>query len=613
MRIEGNSAVGAVGAAEKAQSPTQSRFEQAMSREVSRTATGRSTTEGEIRTALAGDSKKKAPGSERVGVDFKSSQAGKVLEGLRTGGRETMLKTAQVTAQGAKAGFEQAGKALDSLMTKAQGLPGKMSSTFATVQTSTKQTASSMAEGATKALSQFGTTTTVSKGASGEAGTNITVGKGVGVGVAVGDAPGGMKSGSGSMLPAGTSTPPASSPEGATRATNAAGSLAAGTKPASTTPEGATRVTNAAGNAGETISGGKGAGVAVGDAPGGAKSGSGSTLPAGTRPATAEGAPRVTNGAVGTGEAGQTGKMGSGKQTVASMAEGGTKASSQVGTAATPSKTASGEAGTNIGGGKGTGVTVADAPGGRNSGSASTLPAGTTQSATTPEGATRVTNAAGGTGEAAGQTGKMSSALATAQTTARQTIASMVEGATKAVSQFGTAATLSNAHKRQVMVDAGINITAGATGPVDASAISDTRAALPAADSSAAQVLMHGPGLAALSRKAKATGSALWRVYMLGPNPQGAEFVSITTDDKGFITGPSVDIGLTDGALDTTDQWVARSGTGMVDGVKLTLVPDEDGLVFFTDGEDGVANRVTIRLNENDAIHAEVIATRDMT
>jgi len=444
----------------------------------------------------------------------------------------------------------------------------------------------------------------------------------------------------------------------------------------------------------------------VGDAPGGAKSGSGSTLPAGTRPATAEGAPRVTNGAVGTGEAGQTGKMGSGKQTVASMAEGGTKASSQVGTAATPSKTASGEAGTNIGGGKGTGVTVADAPGGRNSGSASTLPAGTTQSATTPEGATRVTNAAGGTGEAAGQTGKMSSALATAQTTARQTIASMVEGATKAVSQFGTAATLSNAPGEAgatgrgvgdapggttsstastlltgtttasetatratnaagsageaaqtgrntaatapgpppassapgstappttiatapagqagaagapgapVMVDAGINITAGATGPVDASAISDTRAALPAADSSAAQVLMHGPGLAALSRKAKATGSALWRVYMLGPNPQGAEFVSITTDDKGFITGPSVDIGLTDGALDTTDQWVARSGTGMVDGVKLTLVPDEDGLVFFTDGEDGVANRVTIRLNENDAIHAEVIATRDMT
>jgi len=148
----------------------------------------------------------------------------------------------------------------------------------------------------------------------------------------------------------------------------------------------------------------------------------------------------------------------------------------------------------------------------------------------------------------------------------------------------------------------------------EAAGAQEGRAALALQDASSIQegFLLLNPGLQSVSRRAKSNGSALRMVYQLGLNAFGAEFVSITTDDKGYITGPDMDIALTEGALDTNDNWVALSGEGMLRGRKVTLEPDADGCVFVTDGEEGVPKSVTAWLGKSDAIHAEVVAVRHL-
>lgn len=148
----------------------------------------------------------------------------------------------------------------------------------------------------------------------------------------------------------------------------------------------------------------------------------------------------------------------------------------------------------------------------------------------------------------------------------------------------------------------------------EGAAPADARVALPPPEAATAQeaILLHGFGLMAVARRAKASGSALRCVHMLGPNAQGAEFVSITHEDTGFVTGPDIDIALTEGGTDASGYWSAVAGGGTLRGETVVLAPDEDGCVFFIDGEAGVPTHVTLWLGGGEALRAEIIATREM-
>lgn len=153
----------------------------------------------------------------------------------------------------------------------------------------------------------------------------------------------------------------------------------------------------------------------------------------------------------------------------------------------------------------------------------------------------------------------------------------------------------------------------GAAVPGEAGGASEGRAALALQDTTATlqqALLLFGPGLQGAARKARANGSELSMVYQLGPNVYGAEFVSVTTDDTGFITGPDVDIGLADGTLDTDGNWVARTGEGMVRGTKITLEKDSDGCAFVTDGGAETPVQATAWIDGREALQAEIIAYR---
>lgn len=125
-------------------------------------------------------------------------------------------------------------------------------------------------------------------------------------------------------------------------------------------------------------------------------------------------------------------------------------------------------------------------------------------------------------------------------------------------------------------------------------------------------ILLFGPGLLAVNRRAKAAGSALKSVYMLGPNAQGADFVSITQDGKGFISGPDIDIALTDGGIDSSGYWSAGEGSGRLGQTQIALVQNENGCAFAFDGEDDVPQRITAWFETGETLQAEITATREM-
>jgi len=382
MRIDG-------GTKASAGQQAQSRFEQVLSRELSQTSAGRTPTESGIRTALSTQSRKSVPGSQRVGVDFKAAQAGKILKGVQDSARQILAKTMTTAAQTSQTAFAALGKAIDSALTKAQ-----------TIQEGIAEKAGG------KDGPLFGKT-------------------------AIGGTPG------------------AETRSGETSTTRSA---ASGGAPASGTP--------------------------------------GTTVPA---PATAP---------TSTGAQGSAGAQG---------------------TASTPAATAA-------------------------------LP---------------LTATAGGERTAA-------------------TAPTMMETPASPLGTTGTMAETAGAQEGRPLL------------------------ALQEAPTTLEALLLHSPGLQAMARKAKAGGSTLSMVYMLGPNPHGAEFVSITTDDKGFITGPEIDIALTEGTFDTMGNWIALSGSGQLHGAKVTLEPDSDGCAFVTDGEDGVPKSVTAWLQGGEAIHAGVTAVRKL-
>ncbi len=155
--------------------------------------------------------------------------------------------------------------------------------------------------------------------------------------------------------------------------------------------------------------------------------------------------------------------------------------------------------------------------------------------------------------------------------------------------------------------------TTTTTGTVaDGAGVQEGRAALALQEAPTTQeaFLLLSPGLQGVARRAGENGSTLSMVYMLAPNDHGAEFVSITTDDRGFITGPAVDIALDDGTVDTEGNWVALAGEGTVGGTRVMLEPDRDGCVFVTDGVDGVPRRIRAWIKDGDAIQADVIAVQ---
>ena len=164
------------------------------------------------------------------------------------------------------------------------------------------------------------------------------------------------------------------------------------------------------------------------------------------------------------------------------------------------------------------------------------------------------------------------------------------------------------------LAEAGAATTTTTGTTVEGPGAQEGRAALALLETPTTQeaFLMLNPGLQGIARKAQANGATLSMVYMLGPNVHGAEFVSITTDDTGFITGPDIDIALSDGALDTQGNWVARGGAGMLGGTKVALEPDGDGCAFVTDGVDGVPDSITAWLKGGDAIHAGILSVRNL-
>ena len=374
MRIDG-------GTKASAGQQSESRFEQVMSRELARSSSGKTPTETNTRINLAATSKKKAPGSERVGVSFKDSQAGKVLKGMQDSTRNAFTKTMTQTIQTAKTAIATLGKTVDSMMSKAE--------TFK--------------DGAmTKAFGKDGAT-----------------------GKAMGDASG--RAGAG--LEAGTAKQP-------------------GESTSARSPTMATGPKNGPASAPATLSTG---------------TGSQSATPTALR----------TDGPV--------------------VTTGGERAAAP----------ALGEAG---------------APTTTTTGTAITEGVGT-------------------------QEGRAALALQEAPTTQEA-------------------------------------------------------------------FLLLSPGLQGVARRAKENGSALSMVYMLAPNSHGAEFVSITTDDRGFITGPEIDIALIDGAVDTMGNWVALAGEGTLGGKSITLEPDADGCVFVTDGVDGVPRSVTAWVAGGGTIRADVLSVR---
>lgn len=387
----------------------QSRFEQVMTRELSRAGSGKPPTESNVRVDLSASSKRKAPSSERVGVDFKAAEAGKILKGLQDATRQVLSKTLGQAGEAAKGAFTRLAAAAEGAMTKAR-------------------------DAATRTIGDG-----VAKEAFGKDG-----------GAAGKSAPGAGKEGAapGTGAPGGgsASAPPASAPKGDGASAQ--------------TPASATGTANGPASA------------APGDGPrtDGPRTGGPAGSP--TAPGTAPASPQQGTGA------------------------------ERAAPAAAP--------------------VPAEAPG--------AAPATTT-----------------GAEAAAGQEGR-------AVLLAAQNAPALHEAA----------------------------------------------------------LLLHNPWLQSAAKKAAANGAELSMVFQLGPNLHGAEFVSVATDDTGFITGPEIEVALTGGAVDTEGNWVARRGEGMLKGMKIALEPDADGCAFVSDGEPDNPSTVGARIVGADPLRADVIAVRKL-
>jgi len=479
----------------------QSRFEQVMSREMSRAGAGQTPTESSVRTNVTASTKKSVPGSQQVGVSFTASDAAKVLKGMQDAAKQVLTKSMNTAAQTSKTAFAKLGAATEGAMQKAQ--------------------------------------TALKEGAGGKDG-----------------AAGGKPSAGG----------------------GAAGGGAAGTDGKQAGEKGA--------------AGGTARGTAAGET--------------GTPSSTARTTGSQTAG-------GQT----AGSQSAGASNAGGQTAGSQAGGTLSPgAQTAGGQ----LAGGQAAGSSSGGALSSGGQGAGGTPTAGTPSA-----GATAGMASAGGQGGAAQAAGPQTAGT---QTTGAQASGPAGSGAQTSTAQSGAATALRGeaqatlpGSERAATATAAPTLAAsegplalpGAAIPGEAGGVPEGRAALALQDTTATlqqALLLFGPGLQGAARRAKASGSELSMVYQLGPNVYGAEFVSVTTDDTGYITGPEVDIGLMDGTLDTDGNWVARSGEGMVRGMKVTLEKDSDGCAFVTDGGAETPVQATAWIDGKEALQAEIIAYR---
>ena len=497
----------------------QSRFEQVMSREMSRAGAGQTPTESSVRTNVTASTKKSVPGSQQVGVSFTASDAAKVLKGMQDAAKQVLTKSMNTAAQTSKTAFAKLGAATEGAMQKAQ---------------------TALKEGA--------------GGKDGAAGGKPSAGGGAAGGGAAGAD--GKQAGE----------------------KGAAGGTARGTAAGETgTPSSTARTTGSQTAGGQT---------------------------AGSQSAGASTAGGQTAGS----QAGGT--LSPGAQTAGGQLAGGQAAGSLSGGALSS-------------GGQGAGTQGAGGQGAGGTSTGGTLTAGTLSAGATAGMASA--GAQGGDAQAAGPQAAGSQTAGT-QTTGAQTSGPAGSGAQTSTAQSGAAtalrgeaqATLPGSERAAtaaptLAASEGPLALPGAAIPGEAGGVPEGRAALALQDTTATlqqALLLFGPGLQGAARKAKASGSELSMVYQLGPNVYGAEFVSVTTDDTGYITGPEVDIGLMDGTLDTDGNWVARSGEGMVRGMKVTLEKDSDGCAFVTDGGAETPVQATAWIDGKEALQAEIIAYR---
>lgn len=96
-------------------------------------------------------------------------------------------------------------------------------------------------------------------------------------------------------------------------------------------------------------------------------------------------------------------------------------------------------------------------------------------------------------------------------------------------------------------------------------------------------------------------------VYRLSDNVFGARQVTLNRDGTGMITGENIEITLEEGGYDDSGSWVAKSGSGIVNGETVTLIANELGNVFEAPGAGGIADRIITSI-DGVALEAEVIA-----
>ena len=742
MRIDG-------GTKASAGQQADSRFEQVMSRELSRSSAGKTPTESNIRFGLTATSKKKAPGSQRVGVNFKAPQAGKVLKGMQEATRNTFTKAMALTTQSAKTAIATFGKTVDSMMSKAEAFkdgamtkafgkdgatgkamgdasgrsgagqeigtakqPGEAASTRSpdtgtgpkngvsdgspsTTRDSKNSGKTSETTGETsptKTSARDGATGKTTGDATGKDGTGSATGTGTGTGRQSGDAPStaitGQQNGAAGSAGEKSKTTGSSEKTGDASPTKTSGKDGAGERTGASKQSGDTPSARVSGTDGEkskavgssdkfgetspTKTSGKdgagertGASKQSGDTPSARVSSADGekSKAAGSSDKFGEASPTKTTGKDGAGERTGASKQSGDAPTTPSSSLKGEKSNatrattekpgdpsatkskdgkpgdarsampgtgSQNSPASTPeSKAASLEsaarsvlskampltartaiatfgtrvdmlmtkAQTTLGGGVMTGALGKDSAAGKATGDASGKSESAAPSSQTAESAPGRSSATGnGPQNTPGPSSQ--TALPPGARTDGPAIATGTERATAAPASS----------------DAGTLATTNTGTPVEGFGSQEGRAALALQDTPMTQegFLLLSPGLQGVARRAKANGSSLSMVYMLGPNPQGAEFVSITTDDKGFITGPTIDIALTEGTVDTEGNWVALAGEGMLEGTKVTLEPDADGCAFVTDGVDGVPSKVTAWVKGGEAIRADVMSVRKL-
>lgn len=103
-------------------------------------------------------------------------------------------------------------------------------------------------------------------------------------------------------------------------------------------------------------------------------------------------------------------------------------------------------------------------------------------------------------------------------------------------------------------------------------------------------------------------GGGLLFLYSLGPNSIGASNVTLNTDGTGTITGVDVDLTLSGGGFNADGDWVATSGSGVINGNSVSLAPNADGNVFVASGDGGLATEVSVWIEGGTEFEASVVA-----